>query len=146
MHKIVKLGADILNYNPVLEIDEVDKLLDKVIPYTGGRYNKEDIKEALHADQMQLWLAFDAVNEKIDGLVVSHFCNYPRKKVLTLLLCSGKNLDSWYDPMLADLEKFAVLNKCSSIETGGRKGWIKRMKKDNYHQKFYLVEKEVCHG
>jgi len=54
MHKIVKLGADILNYNPVLEIDEVDKLLDKVIPYTGERYNKQDIKEALHADQMQL--------------------------------------------------------------------------------------------
>ena len=67
MHKIVKLGADILNYNPVLETDEVDKLLDKVIPYTGGRYNKEDIKEALHADQMQLWLAFDAVNEKDDN-------------------------------------------------------------------------------
>lgn len=146
MHKIVMLQANVLNYNPVLEIDEVEKLLDKVIPYTGGRYNKEDIKEALHSNQMQLWLAFDAINEKIDGLVVSHFSTYPRKKVLTLLLCSGKNLDSWYYPMLADLEKFAVINECSSIETGGRKGWIKRMKKDKYHQKFYLVEKEVCHG
>jgi hypothetical protein len=146
MHKIVMLQANVLNYNPVLEIDEVEKLLDKVIPYTGGRYNKEDIKEALHSNQMQLWLAFDAINEKIDGLVVSHFSTYPRKKVLTLLLCSGKNLDSWYYPMLSDLEKFAVINECSSIETGGRKGWIKRMKKDNYHQKFYLVEKEVCHG
>ena len=56
------------------------------------------------------------------------------------VIITGKNLDNWYYPMLSDLEKFAVINECSSIETGGRKGWIKRMKKFRRFGKIYIID------
>ena len=103
----------------------IDKYLDKVIPYTGGRYEKED---------------------SIDGVVVTQFTVYPRKKVFTILLCCGDNLNQWYGPIFDMLYQFASLNGCNLAEVIGRKGWVRRLKDDGFKQSVWIVEREINHG
>ena len=123
--------------------EKISKHLERVIPYTGGRYNKEDIIDCLKDGSMELWIAYNSDSIQIDGIVVTQYTIYPRKKVFTILLCSGVNMNEWYDDMLALIENVAKVNKSDVIEIGGRKGWIKRMKSNGYRQTMWFTEKEV---
>ena len=146
MYRATLISNYLINYTPILKDEDINKYLEKVIPHTGGRYYKEDIIVALHSDAMHLWIAFDGDNEKIDGIVVTHFTVYPRKKALTILLCAGEKLNNWYDVMLKQLEEFSKVNSCTLISSGGRKGWVRRMKKDGFKQSFFIAEKELIGG
>ncbi len=124
-------------------VPKIEEHLNRVLPYTGGRYNKDDIIELLQKGSMDLWVAFNSDTRIIDGIVVTQYSIYPRKKVFTILLCSGVNMDDWYTDMLRLIETVAKANKCDSIEVGGRKGWIKRMKQDDYLQNMWFIEKQI---
>ena len=96
----------------------IDKHLNNVIPYTGGRYEKQD------------------------GVVVTQFTVYPRKKVFTILLCCGDHLNKWYSPLFEMLYSFANVNKCDLAEVVGRKGWVRKLKDDGFKQSVWIVERE----
>lgn len=91
MYRATLISNYLINYTPILKDEDINKYLEKVIPHTGGRYYKEDIIEALHSDAMHLWIAFDGDNEKIDGIVVTHFTVYPRKKHLLFYYVQEKS-------------------------------------------------------
>lgn len=122
---------------------EVTPFIDKVIPYTGGRYETEDIFDFLKDGRMTLWVCFHAMDQKINGIVVTYELEYPRKRVFNILLCAGKGLKECYKPMLELLEKVAKKRKCDSIEVNGRQGWMRLMKKDGYKEVTRLIEKEI---
>ena len=121
----------------------VDKYLDKVIPYTGGRYEKQDIIEGVSDRILDLWIPINKETSKVDGVVVTQFTVYPRKKVFTIVLCCGDNLNEWYSPLFDMLYSFADLNECNLAEVVGRKGWIRRLKDDGFKQSVWIVEREI---
>ena len=124
----------------------IDKYLDKVIPYTGGRYEKQDIVEGILKKELDLWVPINTKEDSIDGVVVTQFTVYPRKKVFTILLCCGDNLNQWYGPIFDMLYQFASLNECNLAEVIGRKGWVRRLKDDGFKQSVWIVEREINHG
>lgn len=132
---------------PYYEVDNIlpriDKYLDKAIPYTGGRYAKEDIVESIRNRVMDLWIPINKDTKNIDGVVITQFTVYPRKKVFTILLCSGDNLGEWYSPLFNLLYEVAALNDCDLAEVVGRKGWIRRLKDEGFKQTVWIVEREV---
>ena len=121
----------------------IDKYLNKVVPYTGGRYEKQDIIDCIAEKTFDLWIPINTETTKVDGVVVTQFSMYPRKKVFTILLCCGDNLNEWYDPLFQMLYKFASLNKCDLAEVVGRKGWVRRLKDNGFKQSVWIVEREV---
>ena len=132
---------------PYYEIEnvlpKVDKYLDKVMPYTGGRYAKEDIIEGLTSRFMDLWIPINSESKSVDGVVVTQFTVYPKKKVFTILLCCGDNLNQWYDPMFSLLYTVASDNNCDLAEVLGRKGWVRKLKDNGFKQTMWIVEKEI---
>ena len=124
-------------------LPKIDKYLDKVIPYTGGRYAREDILEGIENRILDLWVPINVEKNTVDGVVVTQFTVYPRKKDFTILLCCGDYLNEWYDPLFELLYQVASLNKCDLAEVLGRKGWVRKLKDLGFKQTMWIVEREI---
>jgi hypothetical protein len=100
------------------------------VKYTYGRYEPEDVLEMLVDGTHMMWMAFQG--QEIRGVVISTFQEYPRAKYLSCPFVMGEDFDSWKDPMLATLRKWASENDCDGIESTARIGWARKFKDDGY--------------
>lgn len=108
--------------------------------YTYGRFEAEDIKENLKTKEQQLWIAF---NDYIKGAVVTEIIQYPRMRTLVMHFTGGKELQSWKQPMLNILQKYAKEKGCDVIESMGRSGWSKVFKDDGFKPRLTYYELPV---
>lgn len=108
----------------------VEEYLKGAAEYTHGRYEVQDILDAITDYDHTLWIAFD--ESGIKGAVVTNFANYPRKRYLVMSFCGGVELDKWKDPMLKLLQHWAHDNGCEGVEATARLGWAKIFKNDGH--------------
>lgn len=109
---------------------DVKDHLDKAVAYTFGRYEIEDIYDAIMDYDHTLWIAFDEAG--IKGAVVTNFVHYPKKKYLVMTFCGGVELEKWKPSMLKLLQHFAFDNQCDGVEATARLGWTKIFKDDGH--------------
>ena len=111
--------------------DEVLPQIERCVPHSEGEMTPEDFYIALVDAEMQLWIAVE--DNEVLASMVTQVIPYPSKKVLRVIAIAGEDMDKWlhFQP---DLEGFARLMGCSSLEAWGRKGWKKILKdwKDSY--------------
>jgi hypothetical protein len=115
----------------------VSVFLEKALRYSDGKYNLDDIYNALCLRDMQLWLGFD--DGKLVAVCVTQIVTFPRKKILFLLLASGINFKKWQH-LTHDMVAFAKENNCDAVELYGRPGWEK-MGKDVGFKKISTIYK-----
>lgn len=108
----------------------VEEYLKGAAEYTHGRYEVEDIYDAIMDYDHTLWIAFD--DEKIKGAVVTNFAHYPKKKYLVMSFCGGVELNTWKDDMLKLLQHWAHDTQCDGVEATARLGWTKIFKNDGH--------------
>ena len=110
---------------------EVLPQIERCVPHSEGEMTPEDFYIALVDAEMQLWIAVE--DNEVLASMVTQVIPYPAKKVLRVIAIAGEDMDKWlhFQP---DLEEFARLMGCSSLEAWGRKGWKKVLKdwKDSY--------------
>jgi len=112
--------------------------LNKAAAYTFGRYEVEDIYDAIMDYDHTLWIAFDETGVK--GAVVTSFAHYPKRKYLNMVFCGGEGLKDWKEPMLKLLQHWAFDNQCDGIESTGRPGWTKVFANDGRKIVWYTYE------
>lgn len=113
----------------------------KAAHYTHGRYEPEDILEAIVQYGQQLWVAF--ANDGIKGVAVTGFKQYPRLKCLDLIFCAGDDGMQWKESMLNTLQCWAYDNNCDRIEATGRLGWAKIFQDDGFKPMWQVFELPV---
>lgn len=74
-------------------------------------------------DTKQLWVAIDNEKEEICGAVVTEVVEYPRAKLVNVILLGGNNIKLWKDAMGNAIENFANNEDCYALQSMGRKGW-----------------------
>ncbi len=109
---------------------QVESYLAGAADYTHGRYEVDDIYDAIMDYDHTLWIAFD--DEKIKGAVVTNFAHYPKKKYLVMSFCGGVELEKWKPAMLKLLQHFAFDTQCDGVEATARVGWTKIFKDDGH--------------
>lgn len=97
-----------------------------------------DIFKGLVSREMQLWLALDG--ETIKGFGITRLDQYPRLKVLSLLIVGGVGMKQWQH-FIADLESEARSLGCDALEGTGRKGWERVGEKLGYRPVTTLYRK-----
>jgi hypothetical protein len=115
--------------------------LSKAAEYTFGRYEPEDIMDALLSGELHLWVA--AKGNELMGITVTRFWVYPRKKCLDMVFLAGDDGFSWKDEMLKMLQCWAYDNRCDVIEASGRLGLAKAFKDDGYRPLWQVFELPV---
>jgi hypothetical protein len=117
---------------------EVKEYLRGAADYTYGRYEVEDIYDAIMDYDHQLWIAFDEGG--VHGAVVTKFTHYPRRKYLDMVFTGGERLLEWKEPMLKMLQAWAFDNSCDGIESTGRPGWAKIFASDGHKVVWHTYE------
>jgi len=120
---------------------QIEPFMERAAKYTYGRYTSNDIYDSIVEHDYQLWVAFDATG--IKGAVVTNIGIYPKRKLLTMAFCGGRDLKEWKAPMLSLLQRFAKDMGCDGIESTARAGWAKIFSNDGYKQHWVTFELPV---
>jgi hypothetical protein len=116
--------------------------LSRAAEYTFGRYEPEDIFDAVISGQVHLWIVID--EDEIIGITVTRLWQYPRKKCLDMVFIAGDEGFSWKDAMLGVLQRWAYDNGCEVIESSGRPGFSRAFKDDGYKMLWQVYELPVA--
>lgn len=124
----------------------VDGLWPQVFPhladaaaYTYGRYEPEDIVEAVLNGEAHLWVVI-AESGEIIGVTVTRFWHYPRKTCLDMVFLAGDDGFAWRDAMLTTLRRWAQDAGCDALEGSGRPGLARAFRDDGYRLLWQVFE------
>jgi hypothetical protein len=109
--------------------DSVKDGLQASLDVDHNKYTLDDIKSALDAQHMQLWAIHDGT---LRCVFVTQINNYPNRRILECLALNGKNPKQWISFLLENMYDYAKENQCDYMETGGRKGWEKMFKQNQW--------------
>ena len=119
--------------------DKIEKLVDKVIPYTYGRMITADVLHNLIINHYHLWII--EKEDAIKAIAITEFMKYPRKTVLLINFISGDKLSEWVEELDRVLVKFSKETGCDFLEACGRAGWERKVTRLGWKKKFTIVER-----
>ena len=102
--------------------DDVEKHLAPAIARSHGRWDMQSLYE---------------------GVGITEFVFYPKKKMLAMQYLGGKNFNGWVWDMLERFNSWAKDNKCDGIEGTARHGFWKWLEQDGFIRSYTTYEKEV---
>lgn len=112
--------------------DKAKSLIEKAIPYTDGKTDIEQVEKDLLDRAMQLWIYVDD-RGKIQLASITRIVVYlHNRKRLEISFFSGEGSDDIVDVFQRMFEDFARAQGCEAMESIGRKGWQRRLKKYDY--------------
>jgi hypothetical protein len=112
--------------------------LSRAADYTYGRYEPEDIFDAVASGDAHLWVALDG--DDIKGVTITRFWQYPRKNCLDVMFLGGEEWDGWKDIMFDTLQRWAHDSGCAAIEASGRVGFARIFKDRGYTPLWQVFE------
>lgn len=110
--------------------DQIEPLMQKVIPTTFGRETLESIVDKINNNEIILWVLWQDINN-IQGIVCTKIIEYSNKKVFWwgFLASQDNKMRNWFPTMVKILNKYGRDNDCEYVEIVGRKGWSKELNK-----------------
>jgi len=112
--------------------EQINPLLEKVVPTTYERESIESIKEKIKNKEVILWIIWNDISD-IKGIVATKIIVYPHKRVCWWGFMAAKDnkIKEWFLVMVESLTKYSQANDCDTIEFVGRKGWFKQFQRTN---------------
>jgi hypothetical protein len=128
---------------PAAEIDSVWPLVEPLIAAACRRGRDkdapDDIRGALKARDLQLWLAWDGA---VAALAVTQIVCHPRKKCCRIRICTGRGRRAWQG-YIAVIEAWARAQGCAAMELIARPGWSRILARHGYATTHVFCEKEI---
>lgn len=95
-------------------IDRYEAQVRRALPYAGGSFTYDEVRDAVKAGRMQFW----ALN---DSFVITDIVNYPSHRHLHFFLAGGvmDDMKALQEP----LESWGRAQGCTTASILGRKGW-----------------------
>lgn len=122
----------------------VAPLLLPAVGYSGGRINMASVFDWLADRRYLLWLAYsDGV---IGAAFVTREAHYPCRKMLTIDICGGSEMQSWVNSADATFRAYAKAAGLDGVEIYGRAGWVRALKPLGWTGGTVLVETDAAAG
>lgn len=117
-------------------------LIEPAIAYDNNDLTVEEVIERLSKDKLRGLVVLDDNYEAI-AFQTMEVVQEGDKKILNLVTTAGERMDEWVDELENALEVFAADWRCDVIQTRGRPGWFKKLKKYGYEPLFFVAQKRV---
>ena len=123
----------------------VEDLLQKPLHRALGEVSLNDVKEWLKDDLQQLWVGIDETKKEIVLAFTTQLYTYTTQRHLRIHLTGAKDhtINNWINEWVEPVEKFCKENGIRYIETCGRDGWTRVLKKKGYEKYYTVLVKEI---
>jgi hypothetical protein len=123
----------------------VEDLLQKPLHRALGEVSLNDVKEWLKGDLQQLWVGIDETKKEIVLAFTTQLYTYTTQRHLRIHLTGAKDhtINNWINEWVEPVEKFCKENGIRYIETCGRDGWTRVLKKKGYEKYYTVLVKEI---
>ena len=126
----------------------VEDLLQKPLHRALGEVSLNDVKEWLKGNLQQLWVGIDETKKEIVLAFTTQLYIYTTQRHLRIHLTGAKDhtINNWINEWVEPVEKFCKENGIRYIETCGRDGWTRVLKKKGYEKYYTVLVKEIKDG
>ena len=118
----------------------IETMVIESLEYTDYSFNEIDILVKLLQGQFVLLVAYH--NNEIYGIQTLEILDN-NKRICNLVTTAGHDSNQWQDKILEVVEMIAQEKGCDYIETAGRIGWFKQLKRNGFKPVYFVARKEV---
>ena len=116
--------------------DNVEPYVEQVVGITHGRATAAETLNRILQDHANLWIVYDPDGIKITGFMLTRVNQYAATKLLTVEMLAGDDFDEWIDQANEALILFAKHFECEGLELIGRRGWVKKLRRLHWEEKY----------
>ena len=120
----------------------VKHLLEKALSYSNGEWTIDDVYHNLLKLKTILWVTTDE-EYNIHSALIAEVVQYPRKKIIRILLAGGKELDEWKKETTDAMVLWCKNIGANGLEVIGRKGWERALGKQGFKYAHTVLLKEI---
>ncbi len=120
--------------------DKCLPLLTDACERNGNLDTPQNTYELLLKNHKYLWLAVR--DHEVLGVVLTSIEQYPLKKVCSIDICTGSDLDEWIGN-LPIIEQWAQSNGCQEMFMMARVGYERKLKEFNYQKTHVFLQKDL---
>lgn len=117
---------------------EVEPLLARAVPYSGGRIDIESLHEWALDGRYLLWVAHDG--EAIRAAFATRVATYPRRRMLSVDCAAGVHIRDWIDLVQMTFRNFSRDAGLDGVEMYGRPGWNRVLSRYGWERSMVLME------
>ena len=114
-------------------------LLSPALAYSGGRIDAHSVLDWLLDGRYRLWVAHQD-DMKIIAAFVTREAQYPRKRMLTIDICGGNEMNGWLEAADQTFRAHSRELGLDGIELFGREGWTRALRRLGWRQTGVMVE------
>lgn len=103
--------------------NDIAPLLARSTQRVDGACEPIDLLRGAFVGQFGIWIC--EVNDEIQAAIVTEIKQLPRKRVLEVSFCGGRNMRVWIGKLVATLDRHAVETGCEAVISIGRPGWLR---------------------
>lgn len=117
---------------------------------------KDDIKRALDkgCGEIEIQDVYKKLQDGTMGLIDIHgkascvveFVDYDQMEALRVVALGGDGMDEWLEELLDFLYKWAAENHMDRVEHNGRKGWVRKLEKYGYRERYIFMTRDIEYG
>lgn len=124
---------------------DIEAVWGEVLPWISaackrsrGKFDAEDIKRGVLNREDQLWIWRTATSYAVG---ITRLLNYPKQRVCTIRIVTGRNRKEWEKECIAQIEAWAKSQGCDAMELQARPGWEKAL--PGYDKTHVYLEKPL---
>lgn len=110
--------------------DEIEPGLSRALKYMERLMNADDVRRLLHENMLKMLQIYED-SEPI-GYVTLEKINYPRGRMLRVVSLQGERLDIWFEELVRQIRRAAVMLGADGVEAAVRPGMAKMFKRLGY--------------
>lgn len=115
--------------------------LQRAIDESHGEITLEEIRKGVSLGEYGVIAVYEG--DVPIAAVAIEVRNHPNKRVLYITLAGGSRSDEWVSLVVAEAERYARQFGCSSVYISGRRGWVKKLANEGFHEYYTVIGKEV---
>ena len=121
----------------------IKPFIEPALKYEHEGTTADDILDLIILRRCCCFLAYDS-EYNIVGCQTAEVHDEPDGfRIFNLVTTAGHDVDNWQDPMLEACERVARELDCEVIQTRGRLGWFKQLKRNGFAPKYFIAEKKL---
>ena len=121
---------------------DVEGILDKAVDTIKDKSKVIDILKGVFDGIYVLWVVLDD-DDRIVAAFTTRLVAYPRRKALAVDWVGGTQMKEWEDQWVETMKRYANELDCSHIESYGRKGRGRALKKYGFYPEYIAYRMEL---